>query len=191
MVIGMPIKARSNIFSPGNPRSIIIPCTTRLVEVPMSVHKPPNIVAYDRGMRNLVHDKPTFFAQFFTIGAKMTTTGVLFKKAEKALTTGSRRSWACVTDIFRSGRSFFITVANAPLWRTPSLTRKSNATVIMPRLLNPATICLGVMMPAAINTTTSESNTMPGRILSMIRATSMPISPTNTKIISKFMTFSF
>ena len=46
----------------------------------------------------------------------MTTTSVLLRNAEKPLSIG----------------------------RMPSLTRKSSATVIMPRLLKPATICLGV-----------------------------------------------
>ena len=71
----------------------------------------------------------------------------------------------------------------------PSLTRKSNATVIMPRLLKPATICCGVMMPTAMNATTSDSSTMPGRILSMMSAVSIAASPISTKIISNVIPF--
>ena len=138
-------------------------------------------------MRNFVHERPTFFDQFFKMGAKMTTTGVLLRKAEKALTMGRMRHCAFVTEAPLPGRSFLTTVPSAPLCRMPSLTRKSRATVIMPRLLNPATICLGVMMPAAMKTTTRLSNTMPGRILSMMSATSIPTSPSNTKMISKFI----
>ena len=188
-VMGMPMKAKSNIFSPPSPLSIIIPCTTRFVDVPMSVHNPPRMVAYERGIRNFVHDRPIFFAQFFTIGANITTTGVLFRKAENALTMGRRRSWALVTVVSFSGRSFFTMVLNAPLCLTPSLTRNRRATVIIPRLLNPATICLGVIIPAAMNTTTKDSSTMPGRILSRISAVSIPISPSSTNIISKFIFF--
>ena len=142
-------------------------------------------------MRNFVQDSPTRFDQFFRMGAKMTTTGVLFRKAENALTMGRMRSCALVTDVPFSGNSFLTTVVNAPLCRMPSLTRNSRATVIMPRLLNPATICLGVMIPATMNNTTRLSNTMPGRILSIISATSIPISPSNTKIISKLIIPSF
>ena len=61
----------------------------------------------------------------------------------------------------------------------------------MPRLLNPATICLGVMIPATMNSTTRLSNTMPGRILSRISATNIPIRPSNTKIISKLINSTF
>ena len=39
--------------------------------------------------------RPTFFDQFFSIGAKITTTGVLLRKAEKPLTIGSMRSFCC------------------------------------------------------------------------------------------------
>lgn len=59
----------------------------------------------------------------------------------------------------------------------------------MPRLLNPATIWLGEMMPAAMNTTTTLSSTIPGRILSSISATSMQTSPSNTNRISKFIAY--
>ena len=130
---------------------------------------------------------PTFFAQFRRIGAKITTTGVLFRNAENELMTGNTRS--CARDTLDSlpGNSFFRMEDNAPLWRMPSLTRKSNATVIIPRLLKPATICLGEIMPATMNSTTKDSSTMPGRILSIIRATNMPTSPSKTKMISKFM----
>ena len=190
-VIGMPIKARSNIFMPGRPFSIIMPWTTRLVEVPISVHNPPRMVAYDNGIKNLVHDRPIFFAQFFTMGAKMTTTGVLLRNAENALTMGRSRNWAFATVVFSYGNSFLTMVLSAPLCLIPSLTRKSNATVIMPRLLNPATICFGVIMPAAINTTTRDNKTMPGRILSSMRATSIPIRPSNTKIISKSIFYGY
>ena len=134
-----------------------------------------------------MHESPIFFAQFFTIGAKITTTGVLLRKAEKALTMGRSLSWAFMTVVSFSGSSFLTMVLSAPLCRTPSLTRKSRATVIMPRLLNPATICFGVMMPAAMNTTTIDSSTIPGRILSRIRAMSITVSPRRTKSISKFM----
>ena len=138
-------------------------------------------------MRNLVHGSPTRLAQFLMIGAKITTTGVLFRNAENALTSGSTRICALATVAPAPGSSLFTTSASAPLWRTPSLTRKSRPTVIMPRLLNPATICLGEMMPAAMNTTTTESSTMPGRILSRMSATSIPASTKITNAISKFI----
>jgi hypothetical protein len=117
----------------------------------------------------------------------MTTTGVLFKNAEKALTIGSNRNCAFMTELFFSGKSFFTIVVKAPLCRTPSLTRNNKATVIIPRLLNPATICCGVITPPAIKTTTNDKSTIPGRILSIIRAASIPINPSSTNITSKFI----
>ena len=59
-----------------------MPCTTRLVEVPIKVQIPPKIVTYERGIRNLVAGNFTDSAQRFIIGANMTTTGVLLRKAD-------------------------------------------------------------------------------------------------------------
>ena len=45
-------------------------------------------------MRNLVGDKCIFCAQFLIIGAKITTTGVLFRKAERNEMAGKKRKLA-------------------------------------------------------------------------------------------------
>ena len=39
-----------------------MPCTTKLVDVPIKVHIPPKIVTYERGIRNLVAGNCTDFA---------------------------------------------------------------------------------------------------------------------------------
>ena len=82
MAIKTPTLPNSNIEKPSYPASSIIPCTSKLVEVPIKVHIPPNIVAKDNGIKNLVAGNFTTSAQRLITGAKMTTTGVLFKKAE-------------------------------------------------------------------------------------------------------------
>ena len=89
--------------------------------------------------------------------------------------------------IFPSGNNFFISCPNAPLWRMPSLTRKSIPTVIIPLLLKPSSNSFGVNIPAQRNSTTTVSNTIPGLSPSHINAAIMPTSASNTNIISKFI----
>ena len=74
--------------------------TTRLVEVPISVHIPPSMVAYERGIKNLVAGMRTDSAQRLIIGAKITTTGVLLRKAETKEIAGSIRACAFMTVVF-------------------------------------------------------------------------------------------
>ena len=95
-----PTLPNSNIPNPLYPASKIIPSTTKLVEVPISVHIPPNMVAYEIGIKNLVAGIQTDSAHRLTIGAKITTTGVLFKKAETKEITGSIRACAFMTVVF-------------------------------------------------------------------------------------------
>ena len=68
-----------------------MPWTTRLVDVPMSVHMPPRMAAYDSGMRNLRTARPVLRAHCLMIGMKTTTTGVLFRKADTAAIVGRMR----------------------------------------------------------------------------------------------------
>ena len=96
----MPTRPNSNIPKPLYPASKIIPSTTRLVEVPISVHIPPSMVAYERGIKNLVAGMRTDSAQRFIIGAKITTTGVLLRKAETKEIAGSIRACAFMTVVF-------------------------------------------------------------------------------------------
>ena len=55
----------------------------------------PNIVTYERGIKNLVAGKWTVRAHRLMIGAKITT-GVLFKKAEIKATEGNKRNCALI-----------------------------------------------------------------------------------------------
>ena len=91
MAITTPTFPNSNMVNPVYPASITMPCTTRLVLVPISVQTPPRIVAYERGMSSFVAAMPCRSAQRLIMGAKMTTTGVLLRKAEMKATTGNIR----------------------------------------------------------------------------------------------------
>ena len=148
-----------------------MPCTTRLVLVPMSVHTPPNMVAYDRGMSSFVAATPYFSAQRFIMGANITTTGVLLRKADIKAITGSMRACTCRSPApCWCGSKRRRSASSKPDRRTPSLTRKSMATVIMPLLAKPSSSSLGDNMPAHMNTTAPEKSINPGRILSFINA---------------------
>ena len=166
MAMNTPTFPSSNMEKPFSPASWIILCTTRLVEVPIRVQIPPRIVTYERGIRKYVAGSLTELAHRLMMGAKITTTGVLFRKAEINAMLGSMRIWALNTEVFSCGRSFLMTCVRAPLWRIPSLTRNSMATVIMPLFEKPSNTSLGVSIPAQKNRMTTEKSIMPGRIRS-------------------------
>ena len=81
----IPTGAISKIEKAGRPCSRATPSTSRLVEVPISVHVPPRIAAYDKGIRSCVGAMPILRASRTAIGMSTTTTGVLFIKAEAAM----------------------------------------------------------------------------------------------------------
>ena len=170
---GTPIRPSSNIVKPSKPASSTMPWTTRLVDVPMSVHIPPRIVTYDRGIRNFVAGSLARSAHRLIIGAKITTTGVLLRKAETKAMTGIMRSCTRFTVDCPLGSRHASSCSSRPERRTPSLTRKSRATVTMPLLLKPSSRSLGVRMPVHMNSTAPENRMRPGRILSSTRATMM------------------
>lgn len=86
MQMNMPTFPSSNMENPSYPASMTMPCTTRLVDVPINVHIPPRMVAYDNGISSFVAGTFMRSAQRFTIGAKITTIGVLLRNAEVKLT---------------------------------------------------------------------------------------------------------
>jgi hypothetical protein len=63
-------------------RLFICPETTRFVEVPMTVIRPPSTAANDTGMRSLETETPRRFAHAVTCGMSIATIGVLFRKAD-------------------------------------------------------------------------------------------------------------
>ena len=166
----MPTFPSSNMEKPVYPASMTMPWTTRFVLVPMSVHTPPRMVAYDKGMRNFVGESRWRSAQRLIIGAKITTTGVLLRKAEMKATAGSMRACTPRMVARRLGNRCSRSVLSSPERRTPSLTRKSIATVIMPLLEKPSRSSFGLKMPAHMKATAPESRMRPGRMRSLMSA---------------------
>ena len=136
-------------------------------------------------MRNFVCDSPTFLAQFLMMGAKMTTTGVLLRKADNAAMVGKSFAFALVTVVCLLGKRFRMILSKIPLRRTPSLTRKSRATVIMPLLEKPSKHSLGCRMPAHSIITTHVKRMSPGFNLSAISAHIMNTRQKATNITLK------
>ena len=64
------------------PFSIRKPFKTSVVDVPIRVIIPPQMVANDRGMSSFEGDTLFFFPQLNTYGVRVATTGVLFRKDE-------------------------------------------------------------------------------------------------------------
>ena len=86
----------------------------------------------------------------------------------------------------RTGSSHLTRCPSASLRRTPSLTRNSSATVIIPSLPNPARASCGVRMPVHMKSTTPENSTKPGRNQSAISIPIIRQSPARTIHISIF-----
>ena len=91
----------------------------------------------------------------------MTTTGVLFRKAEMKAMTGNTRRFVLATVDFFCGNMAKIKRSNTPLLRIPSLTRNKRATVIMPLFEKPSNTSLGVSIPAQKNKMTTEKVSCP------------------------------
>ena len=123
-------------------------------------------------MSNLVGDTLCCSAHRLIMGAKMTTTGVLLRKAEMKETAGIMRNCTRRTANCPFGKSQPNICSSSPDRRTPSLTRKSRATVIIPLLEKPSKTSFGVSTPAHRKTTAPEKSTMPGRNASLMSATS-------------------
>ena len=70
------------------------PLTRRFVLVPISVHIPPRIVAYDKGNKSRLLLPGIRLLRSPTTGSIAATTGVLFRNALTAATGTSNRSWA-------------------------------------------------------------------------------------------------
>ena len=84
--IETPIGASVNIPKPGRPLCRATPSTNTLVDVPIKVHIPPKIEAYDSGISNLLAEKPASFAVLRIMGMKRATIGVLLMNAETRAT---------------------------------------------------------------------------------------------------------
>ena len=114
----------------------------------------------------------------------MTTTGVLLRKAEIKETVGNMRN--CTARMppacFPCGNKRRSISSNRPERRTPSLTKKSMATVIMPLLENPSKSSFGVRMPAHRKTTAPDRRTNPGRMWSFTKARMTKAKTIRTKI---------
>ena len=68
------------------------PCTIRIVLVPIRVHMPPRMAAYDTGRSNFDGDRQCFSVHERTAGINMATSGVLFVNADTAATGKTRRA---------------------------------------------------------------------------------------------------
>ena len=83
------------------------------------------------------------------------------------------------------GNIHFIIAPKASLRRTPSLTKNSRPTVIIPLFEKPASASVGVRIPALIKITTTEKSRMPGRILSFMSKPTITMMATRTMYLSK------
>ena len=137
--------------------------------MPISVHIPPKMAEYESGIRNFLRDNPARLHHALMWGIKMTTMGVLFRKAEIKATVGTIRIYPRRIVLPSGvGNRWLIIGVRHSLERIPSLTRKSRATVIIPLFEKPASASVVDITPAARSSTTTEKSINPGRRYSFI-----------------------
>jgi hypothetical protein len=114
------------------------------------------------------------------IGAKIITTGVLFRKAEiKETGNMIRGSKNTIFPLFR-GKYDWANLFKIPDCLTPSLTIKRIPTVIIPSLAKPANASLSLITPSARSIVVAENKISPGRITSLYKATIIKIMTAKT-----------
>ena len=111
--------------------------------------------------------RPTRRHHALIYGVKITTIGVLFRNADIVATTGRIAQYPFVIVQPLLGNRWRRIGVSDSLRRIPSLTRKSSATVTIPRFEKPASACSGVSIPVTIKSTTTEKRIIPGRRYSL------------------------
>ena len=121
-----------------------------LVEVPISVHTPPNMDAKERGINSFSGLIFIALEQLNTTGIKSATTGVLLINADKKETKMSME--IAPSQKFRRNNfsNNAVTGFNTPLFSIPALNTNMDATVTTAVLLKPESPSCGLNIPLSI-----------------------------------------
>ena len=125
----------------------------RFVLVPMSVHMPPRIAAYESGMSRRDAARWMRRDQSDTSGSRIVTMGVLLRKALATVTGIMRRICALIRRFGQPSRGR-TAAARMPVSPRPAATTNMAATVTMPSLEKPASAAPGVTIPPTMSTAT-------------------------------------
>lgn len=98
-------------------------CTTRFVDVPMTVSSPPMMHEYDSGIRNMDGENPRARAQSLVMGISSATTGVLLRNAERMKHRAIMRPRPAAKDV-RSPKTFLAALSASCDFSTPLMTTK-------------------------------------------------------------------
>src|SRR5690606_29409457 len=161
---------------PGWPRSLAMPLTSRLVEVPTRVQTPAVWDTYDSGIRAFEADMPMLAVAPMTIGMKTATTAVLFTNGAMTASTANSMRRNCVGDRARPSRSPMRD--SAPLFWSPAASTNMAATVIVAELLNPDRACAGSTSPVSTRLVSTS------RAMASMRSFSVAKSVTATRAIA-------
>mmetsp|Transcript_1588 Transcript_1588/g.6643 ORF Transcript_1588/g.6643 Transcript_1588/m.6643 type:complete len:209 (-) Transcript_1588:259-885(-) len=182
---GMPYRPRSNrpilcvsVAVPSAPRHCCnMPNTTRLVEVPMSVHVPPNMLANDSGIITCSFGMWMFSAHRWTMGIITATTGVLLRNPETSAM--GTISLTCAPAMVRGfPKSLDMYQSSPPVALIPAATTNSVATVSRPSLLKPARPSSTETTPAAMRIVSAPIITWSGWTTSHSRHANAPTTIT-------------
>mmetsp|Transcript_8519 Transcript_8519/g.21895 ORF Transcript_8519/g.21895 Transcript_8519/m.21895 type:complete len:279 (-) Transcript_8519:59-895(-) len=167
--------SKSDISNDGS-FSFTKPNTTRLVDVPISVHVPPKIEAKLSGISSFEGENWFTLANPTMTGIIIATTGVLFMNADSTVTGTMKRirmavSGCCPPSPLRPSSPLIGLIA--PVFLTASATTRRMATVSIPVLLNPCTDSSSEMIPATSMMTTVPIMSMSAPAHSRLIATSI------------------
>jgi hypothetical protein len=128
------------------------------------------MVAYESGIRNFCDERLSFSVQFLMMGAKIITTGVLFRKAEINETGNMILGIRNAILLLLRGKYDCANRLRIPDCLTPSLTRNKIATVIIALFENPFKASSSLIIPNTSRMVVAEKSIRPGLIISLKRA---------------------
>ena len=130
-----------------------MPLTRILVDVPMSVHIPPMMLANESGISNLEGLILAVAAMRPTIGMKTATTGVLLMNADTTATRSISNRVACLGLLRKRSDIRPASICSAPVFNKAAESTNMKATVRVAPLLKPSRPSPGLITPVVTNPT--------------------------------------
>lgn len=124
------------------------PATSRLVDEPMSVMLPPRMATKESGIRNRLAAMLAREPIAEITGSMMTTSGVLFMKADSPPAAISSAAMVVSGRMAALLASLRVTPSTAPVWNSPWPTTSSASTEIRAGLAKPASSAWGMSASA-------------------------------------------
>ena len=166
------------------PASSAIELARMLVDVPSTVHMPPNMEAKERGISSFEGLVFARRATTITTGIRIATAAVLFRNDDNTPTPTIRTNSISGGLCRASLPSALLTKFTAPLRNIPALRTNIAPTVTVAVLANPANPSAGVSTRKTNNTIRTRIATMSGENFSVTNRTTAQTVKASTKTIA-------